>query len=314
MQPRNPVQKNGEQGRAIVTDSPPHPVDIFREELRTQRNVIAHLIPKKIRGEFPPERIMVIAVLAYQAMLANVRENGTPPDIYSTIDSVVKMAQLGLVAGTDQAYLVPYKGKVQAIIGPRGLIDLSLRHPKMRACKAEAVLEGDIFDHDLGNDTITHKVGRGRSSVQSERAESLQWVWAKYTMTNGGESVKVLTREDVEFYRSFSAAKNAPDGPWVKNYEGMARKTALKRLLAYAPRDAFLSLALIEDDAGTYAPGLTTQDIAASLDSEGNVLAQVPTANAMLNAARVPVAPTKAPDAAPSKPTYGDDAENFPRE
>ena len=49
--------------------------------------------------------------------------------------------------------------------------------------------------------------------------------------------------------RSFSQAKN---GPWFDNYEGMARKTAIKRVLEYVPRAPMLAAAMRETSEGTY--------------------------------------------------------------
>ena len=59
----------------------------------------------------------------------------------------------------------------------------------------------------------------------------------------------MLTAEDLGYYRGFSKASV---GPWFDNYEGMARKTALKRVLEFVPRTALLSAALHESEEGTY--------------------------------------------------------------
>lgn len=255
--------QGGQRGMVPAKGEALNAVDVFKEALKRRSNELALLIPRRIRRDFSPLRIVVVAVHAYRAMIVNAKEGAPPPDVDSTIEAVMRMAQLGLEAGTEQAYLVPYKGKVQPIVGPRGYVDLALRHPKMRTCVARTVLAGDVFDHDLGTSTITHKRGH-HSTVQAQRAAALEYAWAKYETVNGGTEIEVLTREDVEFYRGFSAARN---GPWQDNYEGMARKTALKRVLAYAPRDTFLSLAMAEDEGGNYAPGLSTEEVRDVIDA-----------------------------------------------
>lgn len=313
MQPRGNGQQQamtvGQQGRQMATDQPPHPVDVFRERLVRQKGAIELLIPRRIRREFPPQRIMVVAVNAYRRMLMAQKSDASPPDVESTIDAVVAMAQLGLEAGTEQAYLVPYKGKVQAIVGPRGYVDLALRHPKMRTCVARVVLAGDEFDYDLGTSRITHKKGV-HATAQKERAASVEYAWARYVTTNGGEEIEVLTREDIEFYRSFSQAKF---GPWIDNYEGMARKTVLKRLLSYAPRDTFMSLALNEDGEGAYNPGLSAQEVKETIDSAEQVAVQVPSAlpQRQTQSAAEQIPEERKSDPAPARRGYGDDADNF---
>lgn len=314
------TQQIGQQGRSSALaqgERPPGPVEIFKERLKTRGGAIALLTPRSVRREFSPQRIMVVAAQAYATMVLNTRSDAPLPDIDSTIDAVLRMAQLGLEAGTEQAYLVPYKGKIQPIVGPRGLIDLSMRHPKMKTCKARAVFPGDTFDYDLGDDMLTHRLGSDHSVSQAERAEQLEYVWAKYETVGGGRSIEVLTRKDVEHYRSFSAAKNAKEGPWVNNYEGMARKTALKRLLSYAPRDTFLSMALIESEDGAYSPGLSLEESRDALESGDVVSVPVPAALPQRQTApaaeQIPQQGQSEPEGAPATRGYGDEAENFTR-
>lgn len=316
----------GQQGRTMATSQAPHPVDVFKDKLKNQAGALALMIPRRIRAEFPPQRIIVVAVQGYKTMLANLRDNDIP-DVESTIESVLRMAQLGLEAGTDQAYLVPYRGKVQAIVGPRGLTDLFLRHPKARACVARTVLTDDLpgFDYDLGTNYVSFKKSRNHPTAQAERAKQVEYAYARYETTSGGVGLEVLTREDIEFYRGFSAAKKS--GPWFDNYEGMARKTALKRVLQYAPRDVFLSLALThEGEDGTFAPELSPTEIKETIDAStgdgspsfGQVPAGAPLPPRQQSAAEQ-MGEERKSDQAPATPpqqrmSYGDEAENYPRD
>jgi len=317
-------QQIGQQGRALapVPGQSVHPADIFKDRLKNQAGALALMIPRRVRAEFPPQRLIVTAIQAYKTMLAGLGNN-TVPDIDSTIESVLRMAQLGLEVGLDQAYLVPYKGKVQAIIGPRGLTDLFLRHPKARACVARVVLTDDVplFDYDLGTNFVSLKKSRSHPTAQSERASQVEFAYARHETTNGGVGLEVLTREDIEFYKSFSSA---PNGPWKSNYEGMARKTALKRCLHYAPRDVFLSLALTQEgEDGSYSTSMSTEEIRDTIDAstgDGSAsFAQVPQSPALPQKQTAPAAEQiqqqqgqSEPEVAPAG-SYGDPAENFTR-
>jgi recombinational DNA repair protein RecT len=61
--------------------------------------------------------------------------------------------------------------------------------------------------------------------------------------------IKVLTSEEIGYYRGFSKAKS---GPWIDNYPGMARKTAIKRAAALVPGSPLMAAALKENEVGGY--------------------------------------------------------------
>jgi recombination protein RecT len=162
----------------------------------------------------------------------------------SIATATIACHHLGLEPG-DQAYLVPFKGEVQLIIGPRGLISLMFRSGFVKSVRAHAVFDTDTWSYDLGTDAyIKHqKAGDGR------RAGYITHAYAIVETTTDGRCIDVLTREDLEFYRSFSKASS---GPWFDNFEGMCRKTALKRIAEFVPRSPMLSAALREDSHGGY--------------------------------------------------------------
>lgn len=292
------MQKNGEQGRAMVGAAQETPQQAAYGELKrmlvADKPQLEILIPRKVRAEFSSNRLIVVAMNAFIKM-------GSPTnvDLYTIRDAVIWAAQLGLEAGTDQAYLVPYGSKVQLIIGPRGLIDCALRHPSVQNVQAGTAMRGDYFDYDLGDSGyIKFRKGDQRNVVQNDRAAVVTHSYAYCKTMNGGVSRSVLTRSDIEFRRSFSKAKH---GPWFDNYEGMARKSAIKAGAPDWPRDPLLSLALHEDDEGAYAPPMASpKEIIEMIEDSA-----VPTP---------PEPKTETRPAPPSKPTYGDDAENFPRE
>lgn len=181
-------------------------------------------------------------------------------DINVTADSIASAAischHLGLDVG-DQAYIYPFKmhGKLQArlTVGPRGLITLAYRSGFVRSVVARSVFQADVdaglFDYDFGRDFITHKKAPKRRPHGVRVEDMVAFSYVIIETTTEGRVIEVLTREDIDFYRGFSKAES---GPWFDNFEGMCRKTALKRGLEFVPRSPLLSQALKETDEGAY--------------------------------------------------------------
>jgi len=227
------------QGKPMVVAGQPAagPVEEFKRLVWMRRNEMARLFPG-VGGQAMAERMIAVAAQGYRRLLDQTDQAVDPR---SVMNCVLFAAQLGLEAGTDEAYLVPYKGQAQLIVGPAGLIQVAYRSELVRSVVAECVRESDMFEYQLGDpEFIRHRKAEG------DRGE-LTYAYAIVETTLGGRIRKVLTAQDVAMYRKFSKASK---GPWFDNTEGMWRKTALKRCLQYAPRNRLLQLALQEDDHG----------------------------------------------------------------
>lgn len=201
------------------------------------------------------KRLAAIAVNAWRKLDDARKQGDAEINTYSLMEAIAFSAMLGLDAGSDQVYLVPYKGKIQPIISPRGLMDLAYGSELVIAVEARCVLQGDAFDYDNGTESfIKHKKGTSRPRTNKDRAEVVTHAYAFMRIVRGSREAtiqEVLPKDDIEFYRSFSQARS---GPWFDNYEGMARKTALKRLFPNGPRAPMLELALHEDSHGVFMP------------------------------------------------------------
>jgi phage RecT family recombinase len=215
-----------------------------------RRKELEALFP--VDGKAIVNRMASVAVSQFRKLQAMSKY---PVDIPSLVDSITHAAQLGIEIIGDQAYLVPYKGKIQLIVGPGGLITLG--HREGIAASARCVFRGDDFDYDLGTDWVHHKKAPVERRKSSDPWDDIIFAWAKIKRApispgaQPAETLEVLTKEDLAYYRSFSKADN---GPWYDNPEGMCRKTALKRVFAFAPKSYILSSALQEDDHGAFVP------------------------------------------------------------
>jgi len=169
--------------------------------------------------------------LKTQAMIAVARNpkllNCTQ---FSFLESVVRAAELGLrFAGAGgEAYLIPYKTKCTLIIGYRGLCAMARRTGKVIRLEARCVHEKDVFKIEYGNSQqLIH-----RPHLGTDRGEII-CCYAISELRGGSVQLEIMTRVQIDQIRKRSRAAN--DGPWVSDYEEMARKTVLRRLCKYLP-------------------------------------------------------------------------------
>jgi recombination protein RecT len=149
--------------------------------------------------------------------------------------AIIEAAQLGLSFNLGRAYLVPFRNTkenrtdVQLIPGYLGLLDIARRSGEISSVSARAVYEGDVFTFRFGleSDELHH------DPLAEPDAKKLTHVYAIVRLKGGGYQVVVLTRKQVESVRARSKAKDS--GPWITDYEAMAIKTVLKRVLKLCP-------------------------------------------------------------------------------
>ena len=158
-------------------------------------------------------------------------------------------AQLGLEPNTPlgQAYLIPYKNKgvdeVQFQIGYKGLIDLAYRSGEVEAIQSQIVYENDYFECQYGLEPkLVHK------PADSDRGNPIK-VYAMFKTKSGGYGFEVMSMDDVRKHaQKYSQAYNSSFSPWKTNFEEMAKKTVLKRILKYAPMKSDFVKAVTADE------------------------------------------------------------------
>lgn len=188
-------------------------------------------IKKALPSVMTPERFTRIALSAVKntPKLAEC----TP---LSFLAAMMNAAQLGLEPNTPlgQAYLIPYKNRgqmeVQFQIGYKGLLDLAFRNERMQSIEAHTVYANDEFYFEYGLSPVLRHV-----PAWQERGEMLGF-YAVFHLNNGGYQFEVMSKADVDDYAAkYSKAFSGEYSPWKTNYEAMALKTVLKRLLKTAP-------------------------------------------------------------------------------
>lgn len=176
-------------------------------------------------------------------------------EITSFMGAIMQCAQLGLEPGAalGHAYLLPFdvnkkqgsqwvkvRTDCQLIIGYRGMIDLARRSGQIISLSARSVHANDAFSYEFGlEETLYHKPADG------DRGD-LTHVYAVAKLVGGGVQFEVMSKADVFKIKETSKAKNS--GPWVTNFDEMAKKTVIRRLFKYLPVSIEITRAVVLDE------------------------------------------------------------------
>lgn len=109
----------------------------------------------------------------------------------------------------------------QLIIDYKGLIELMMRSGTVENIHADVVCANDEFEYDRGI------VTKHRINLMEDRGP----VYAAYctvTMKGGSTKTEALSKREIDAIRDRSRAKD--EGPWVTDYNEMAKKTACRRV------------------------------------------------------------------------------------
>ena len=215
----------------------------------TGRPALQHYIKqmeKEIKKALPsvitPERFTRIVL---SALSTNPKLADTTPQ--SFLGAMMTAAQLGVEPNTPlgQAYLIPYRNKgvmeCQFQLGYKGLIDLAYRSGEISIIQAQMVYSEDSFTYSFGLEpTLKHIPATG------DRGEPVH-VYAMFKTKEGGYGFEVMSIEEIRiFAQKYSKAYD--NGPWQTNFEEMAKKTVLKRVLKYAPLKTEFLRGLAQDE------------------------------------------------------------------
>lgn len=201
-------------------------------------------IKKALPSVITPERFsrMVLTAMSTNPQLTQC----TPK---SFLGAMMQAAQLGVEPNTPlgQAYLIPYRNhgtlECQFQIGYRGLIDLAYRSGEITDISAHEVHENDTFEYELG---LAPKL-KHIPALKDRGAVVLYY--AVYHTKSGGYGFEVMSREDVTAHMNkYSKAAGKGFSPWATNFDEMAKKTVLKRVLKYAPLKTDFVRAMATDE------------------------------------------------------------------
>ena len=201
----------------------------------TMQDYVKSMMPaisKALPSVITPERFSRITL---SALSSNAQLQQTTPA--SFMGAMMTAAQLGLEPNTPlgQAYLIPYKNKgkleCQFQLGYKGLIDLAYRSGQIKTIQAHTVYADDEFEFEYG---LTPKL-RHVPSKEANKGAPI-FFYAVFNTKDDGYGFEVMGVEDINAHAAkYSQSYNSNFSPWKKNFEEMAKKTVLKRVLKYAP-------------------------------------------------------------------------------
>ena len=136
---------------------------------------------------------------------------------------------LSITPTLGQAYIVPFKGKAQFQIGFKGLIQLAHRTERFERLHAGKICEGEIKSFN----PLTGEPERG-----DKISDTVVGYIAYMKLVNGFEKYLYMTLAEIEahaekYSQSYSYDKRSgkKSSPWSTNFDAMASKTVLKKLL-----------------------------------------------------------------------------------
>lgn len=249
---------------AVTQQKKPQTLQDYVQRMSSQIKLAlpANLTPERF------ERIVLTAISSNPKL-----QECTPT---SFLGAMMTAAQLGVEPNTPlgQGYLIPRNGRngmeCTFQLGYKGMIDLAYRSGDIANIGAYTVYKNDEFHVQFGlSPDITHV------PCMADRGDPIAF-YAYYKTKDGGFGFDVMSVEDVRKHaKQFSeSVKRGWTSPWDTNFEEMAKKTVLKKVLKYAPLSTEVASKIGMDDTvhDTISKNMTEEPIS-YIDAEtGEVL------------------------------------------
>jgi recombination protein RecT len=196
----------------------------------------ARALPKHL----PAERFARVAITALTR---------TPKLAECTQASLMKclldLSAMGLEPDGRKAHLIPYRNKKNntvictLIIDYKGLVDLARRSGEISYIHADVVCENDEFAYSYGSGAHLKHTPAGINRGKVLHAYSF------VKLKDGAEDFVVMNRDEIEAIRKRSKASN--NGPWVTDWNEMAKKTVFRRHSKWLPVSSEFQEAIDKD-------------------------------------------------------------------
>ncbi|NKW39045.1 recombination protein RecT [Rhodococcus hoagii] len=220
-----------------------------KPSLATLINQMKPELQRALPKHMDPDRM---ARIALTVLRQTPKLNECKPE--SFLGALMTAAQVGLEPGPlGEAYLVPYGREVTFVPGYRGLVKLAWQSGQLESIAAHVVYAGDEFDYSYGlAPTLVHK------PALQDRGDVIA-AYAVATFKHGGNAFEIMSREDIEAIRKRSKASGS--GPWVTDWNEMARKTVMKRLSKWLPLSPEFANAVQRDGTVRTEIGVQLDDV-----------------------------------------------------
>jgi len=204
-------------------------------------------IARALPAHCKPDRMMRVAITALTK---------TPKlaqcDQASFFQALLSLSQLGLEPDGRRAHLIPFENRkrgiveCQLIIDYKGLVELAYRSGAVKSIHADIVREGDEFEYSVGRVVRHTPWFLRRDAEKPATAGKMVAAYCAVTIAGGAEKHEVMSKEQIDGIRARSKSGNS--GPWVTDYDEMAKKTVFRRCSKWLPLSAEILEALDKDD------------------------------------------------------------------
>lgn len=174
----------------------------------------------------------------------------------SVLGALMTCAQLGLRPGVlGQAYLLPlWNGRnrrmeAQLVLGYQGLLELIYRSGVVSMVDARVRYENDewLFEYGIESDKLIHRPAEGH------RGKAVAYYAIARFKDGAVKMTRPVTVAEMEEHRDKYAMAKKKDGtvvgPWVTQFDEMAKKTVLRDLAKTMPKSPEVSRAITHDGA-----------------------------------------------------------------
>ena len=151
-----------------------------------------------------------------------------------------------------RSYIIPYNKKAQFQIGYKGFCELALRTGQYKTIHVTEIYEDELVAFNpIENELVFVNDFSKCTQRDAGQTDKIVGYYAKYVMLTGSTMSLYMTKQQVINHAQLysQAYKNKKkDSPWFTNFDEMAKKTVLKRLLSkYAVLSIDMQTAVIED-------------------------------------------------------------------
>ena len=212
------------------------------EQLTTKRDIKSLINSDTMREQFAralpthlsPERFCRVAITALTR---------TPKLMECTPESMMRclldLSAMGLEPDGRRAHLIPYGKEATLVVDFKGIAELVMRSGLVSSIHADKVCIGDVFEVDRG------EIKKHIIDYLGERGKAYAY-YCLVRFKDGGEKSEVMTREEVDAIRKRSRAGSS--GPWVTDFDEMAKKTVFRRCSKWLQLSPEIRDALEKDD------------------------------------------------------------------
>lgn len=229
------LQKSAPKGTSLT----------IRERLNGDafKSEIARVLPSHLTAE-RMARVAVTALMKTPKLQQCTQE--------SFFNCMLNLSQWGLEPDGRRAHLIPYENRkngtveCQVIVDYKGIVELVFRSGVTKTIHADVVHRGDEFEYESG--AVKRHVPwflRDPAERPKERGE-VYAVYCVVQLAGRLQKHEIMSVEEVEGIRKRSRSGNS--GPWVTDWNEMAKKTVFRRASKWLPWSAEIRDVLEKDD------------------------------------------------------------------